>query len=511
MMERRLKLAKRLLNPKKSVLIVTIDEKEQPRLGLLLEQVFSSSRIQMVSVNIHPSGVARSEFSRSDEYYFFVFIGDASPNAVTMPDVWLDDGVKRQSSVRWESLLRSGNNGRRTDRPNLFYPVLFDKETKDFIGFGDPVPIKKSGVEYKAPEGSIAILPYDSNGNEACWRISASKAYELKKIGAFDWSEFKDGKTALKYLKPGELQKIERGEYEVIGYKDNGAMLISSDNYEAKWLPSTQWHVKSHDAGIGGSRLLKTIFLEKRFDFPKSLYAVEDAIRFFVKDNPDALIIDFFAGSGTTAHAVMRLNHQDNGNRKSISITNNEVGEEEAKALSKKELRQGDPEWEAFGICEYITKPRVNAAITGKTPEGKPIKGDYKFVDEFPMADGFEENAIFFDLTYEDEMTVELDMAFEKVAPILWLKAGQEGRCIDERKQDYDIADTYAVLFDYRYSQKFIDALQETDKDKLRIVYVVTDQDSRFQDVAQQLPEGIEPVRLYESYLRTFKINQSEG
>jgi len=76
-------------------------------------------------------------------------------------------------------------------------------------------------------------------------------------------------------------------------------------------------------------------------------------------------------------------------------VTNNEVSENEQKVLRKQNLRPGDPEWEKLGICDYITKPRVQAAITGKTPEGKLIKGDYKFTDEFPMADGFEENAEF--------------------------------------------------------------------------------------------------------------------
>src|SRR5699024_3615563 len=115
--------------------------------------------------------------------------------------------------------------------------------------------------------------------------------------------------------------------------------------------------------------------------FPKSLYAVEDTIRFFVKDKPDATVLDFFSGSGTTAHAVMRLNKQDGGRRRSISVTNNEVSSEEQVKLRKQGLRAGDPEWERWGICDYVTKPRVEAAITGRTPAGDPIKGDYRFTD----------------------------------------------------------------------------------------------------------------------------------
>ena len=110
------------------------------------------------------------------------------------------------------------------------------------------------------------------------------------------------------------------------------------------------------------------------------------------------VVLDYFSGSGTTAHAVMRLNKQDGGRRQCISVTNNEVSSRRAESAARERgLRPGDPEWEQWGICDYITKPRINAAITGQTPDGEAIKGEYKFNDEFPMADGFEENVEFFD------------------------------------------------------------------------------------------------------------------
>ena len=242
MMKNRLLLAKELLNPSDSVLICTIDEKEYLRLGCLLEELFPDARIQMVSVAIHSAGVARAEFSRTDEYYYFVFLGTAAPVALPLGSEWQSDGTKRQQDVRWESMLRSGNNGRRIDRPNLFFPVLFEESTGEFMGFDKPVPSEVSGADYIPPLGAIAVLPYASDGSEACWRISAKKALELKEIGAFDWGPIKNGKTTLKYLKPGELEKIEKGEYQVIGYKENGAMILSAENYSPKWIPGTQWH-----------------------------------------------------------------------------------------------------------------------------------------------------------------------------------------------------------------------------------------------------------------------------
>lgn len=124
MMERRLKLAKQLLNPEDSVLIATIDEKEYLRLGLLLEQVFAGCSIQMVSDVINPKGVARTgQFSRSEEYIFFVQLGSASPSATT--DNMLDQEAKGKTSskVPWLSMLRRGSHSSREERENLFFTL----------------------------------------------------------------------------------------------------------------------------------------------------------------------------------------------------------------------------------------------------------------------------------------------------------------------------------------------------------------------------------------------------
>ena len=90
-------------------------------------------------------------------------------------------------------------------------------------------------------------------------------------------------------------------------------------------------------------------------------------------------------------------------------------------------MRPATPNGRDWGICDYITKPRIEAAVTGKTPDGKPIKGDYRFTDEFPMADGFEENVEFFTLTYESAMRVSSHREFPKIAPFLWLRADRVG------------------------------------------------------------------------------------
>jgi adenine-specific DNA-methyltransferase len=319
------------------------------------------------------------------------------------------------------------------------------------------------------------------------------------------------GTWTLRYLLSGTIDAIERGEFTVTGYGDRGEVLVAR-NRVATATPKTVWKSVRHIAGGGGGTQMLAALLgqRNRFPFPKSLYAVEDALHIALGDKPDAVVLDFFAGSGTTAHAVMRLNKQDGGRRQCISVTNNEVSAEEQKQLRRDGLRPGDPEWEALGICDNVTKPRIEAAITGRTPQGEPVKGTYKFTDEFPMADGFEENAEFFTFTYENPVAIGHNRAFEQVSPLLWLRAGAEGRRIySPPVRGWEVADTYGILFDLDHASDFA---QDVDKgEPLRLVFVVTDDDRRFQSVARQLPDGVEVVRLYESYLSNFRFIGSES
>lgn len=307
------------------------------------------------------------------------------------------------------------------------------------------------------------------------------------------------------YLTAPNIKKIEQGVLEKRGKRADGSWIVVNPDGKSS-RPTTAWQESSHEAGAYGTSLLRSLIPNRKFPFPKSLYAVEDALRFFVADKPEATILDFFSGSGTTAHAVMRLNRQDGGRRQCISVTNNEVAADEQADLRKAGLRPGDPDWEKWGICDYITKPRIRAAITGKTPDGEDIKGDYKFTDEFPMAEGFEENAEFFTLTYEAPVAVSHNLAFQRIAPLLWMRAGAEGRRIaDLPAAGWEVADTYGLLVDLDHASAFCDAVAA--QAGLRIAYIVTDDDRRFQAVARSLPDSVEPVRLYESYLSNFRFS----
>lgn len=508
-MERRLLVAKELLNPTDSVLIVTIDEKEYLRLGLLLEQLFPESDIQMVSNVINPSGAVRANgFARVDEYLFFVFIGDAAVQR-NERDMLTQDVTAKQVTI-WRNLIRdSGSENRREDRWRQFYPIFVDLDRKAIVGSGEPIPLGTSREIVMPPQGTIAVFPLRLNGDEGYWQLGHPTFEEYRRKGYVRVGQIRGNRISINYLRGGDVARVEAGEIPVLGRSNSGELNLKSEGFIRQQVPKSVWFLPSHVSPIHGSALVRDCIGGRRFPYPKSLYAVEDALRFFVKEKPNAVVLDFFSGSGTTAHAVMRLNKQDGGKRQCISVTNNEVAADEQKGLREQGLRPGDPSWEKWGICDYITKPRVEAAITGKTPDGEPIKGDYKFTDEFPMADGFEENAEFFTLTYETPVAVGYNMAFARIAPLLWLRAGSRGRRIDKiPASGWEVADSYGLLLDLDRASEFFKALRKAKE--VSIAYIVTDDDRRFQSIAQRLPKGIEAVRLYESYLTNFAFTNGE-
>jgi len=506
MMERRLLTARDLLNPRNSVLIVTIDEKEYLRLGLLLEQTFPEARIQMISVLINTAAVARGAgFGRSDEYLFYVMLGAAAPERLRLDREWVSGrGRTHTGRVRWDLLRRSGTNTQRSHSPGCFYPIYVDPDTNVVQYVGEPL---SPGVS-SAPElpGLVAILPIRQDGSEGNWQWSPTtfrtRLEEGRvKIGGNDRRGF-----TVYILKPGEYKKIQSGEFQETGRASDGSITVEeNDSSVVSAIPGTQWKISSHDATQYGSRLLAKMLPGRTFPFPKSLYAVEDSLRFFVSSKPNAIVLDFFAGSGTSAHAVMRLNRQDGGRRQCISVTNNEVAASEQKALREREFRPGDPTWEQWGIADHVTKPRIEAAITGRTPDGAPIKGDYKFIDEFSMADGFAENAEFFTLTYEAPLAVDHNRAFERIAPLLWMRAGSRGPRIDALPAaGWAVVDSYGLLTDLDQMELFCAAISR--EEDARIAFIVTNDNRRYEAVARELPEGVEPVRLYESYLSNFRF-----
>jgi len=511
-MERRLRLARDLLNPQRSVLIVTIDEKEYLRLGLLIEQVFPEAAVQMISSVINPKGVSRNRrFRRTDEYIFVAFIGDAQPARLELTGEWASSASGSEAEAttpleaidtpEWTSMMRRGSNSARADRPTMFYPIYVDPAVPRVVDAGEPLP---AGVDV-APErpGLIAVLPLRRNGDHGRWQVGAAELRARLAQGRVRPGRPTPYGFVINYLPDGAYEAVMSDRFEVSGRAADGS-IVAHGKIDTRRVAPTQWKISAHNASEYGSTLLASFIPRRSFPFPKSLYAVEDVLRFFTAENPEATVVDFFAGSGTSAHALARLNRQDGGSRRSILITNNEVSADEQRTLRAQGLRPGDLDWEKNGICDYITKPRIEAAITGRTPDGDPIKGDYRFTDEFPMSDGFNENVEFFTLTYEAPLRVSSNREFRKVAPLLWLRAGGRGRRIEDVSAGWDVAEAYGVIADLNQSEQFVKAIAASDT--ATHAFIVTDEDRLFEAVVRELPEDVEPVRLYEAYLRNFEI-----
>lgn len=510
MMQKRLKLAKRLLNPKDSVLIVTIDEKEYLHLGCLLEELFPEAKIQMVSSIINSAGINRGEFSRSNEFIFFVKFGISVPQPLPLSEEWRGNTKsKKKDKLVWNQLMRAGTNARRIDRPKLFYPIFVNEDGSRIVDIGEPLDSSCSRDSITIPSRAKAIWPIRSNGEEGRWNISPEKLREIYFKGYVRLGKFVPNGMAISYLKSGEQKKIETGVFSIVGRRTDGSVIESDIAEERIFLPGTQWNILLHNATYHGSQLLNKVLGEKRFDFPKSLYAVHDTIRFFVSDKPNALIVDFFAGSGTTLHAVNLLNAEDNGQRRCIMVTNNEVSVEEAKIFTAKGIHPGDKEWDKLGIARYVTWPRTICSIEGHDINGSPLKGNYIGSNQ-PMAEGFKANAVFFKLGFLDKTTVALSRQFRELLPVIWMKAGAIGPCPTLNTEKLPTMmilseNKLAVLLDENYFSEFEEKVNQDSN--IETVFIVTDYEAGYRTMIQSL--AVENTyQLYRDYLDNFRINQ---
>lgn len=311
MMYKRLKLAKNLLK-KDGSLIVAIDDYEVHHLGLLLEELFPKHEIDLVIVEHHPQGAGSNTVSRTHEYAFIC----------TPPNLGFKGRQAKEGEDSW-SLKRSGQgeNNWRINRHKSFFAVHVDEATRTVVGIGPEIP--KDVSDYPTDptkEGYKRIYPIDREGKERVWRYNRA--------------------TMQKHINDG-----------LIEYTQRGALTIKKDSVSLLPVFSI-WSGSRYNAGTHGSTLLTKIMgTTNTFDYPKSLWTVFDMIK-LVHDNKSAVILDFFAGSGTTGHAVLEMNKQDGGNRKFILCTNNENG-----------------------IAEEVCYPRIQRVI-----EGFENKGAEKFL-----------------------------------------------------------------------------------------------------------------------------------
>lgn len=507
MMQKRLKLAKKLLNPKDSVLIVTIDEKEYLHLGCLLEEMFPEARMQMVTCVISSQASVRDNmFSRADEYIFFLFLGEAE--VFKSDDDMLNEGLSATKSQLWFQFVRTGKGNLREDSKNLFYPIFADPDTGKIMSIGESIPLGIPKETIPVPEKQIAIWPMTADGREARWRTGTEVAQRRLSKGLLRLGKTsrKDSGWSVLTVNEGTEKRIEAGEVKIVGFEDTGAAILTEESGSQLRVPKTVWNKVSHNAGWHGSKLLSKILVDRKFPYPKSLYSVMDAINVVCR-KPDALIVDFFAGSGTTMQAVNLLNKIDGGKRRCILVTNNEVSAEEQKTLIASGHHPGEREWEALGITQYVTWPRTVCTIRGLDVNGNPINGEYLGTD-IAMSEGFESNAIYFKLGFLDKNAVALGRQFKEMLPTLWMKAGAHGACPNIGKTVPEMLilpeNRMAVLVDERAYMAFAEKLDE--HPEIETVFLVTDSDSGYRDMISGL-NAKESYQLYRDYLDNFRIN----
>jgi len=286
LMNDRIQLGDLVILPKDGYFSLAIDDAELHNLFKLLETV-SKKDIFQVIVNHYPgSGTGRSNVSKTHEYNIFV--------VPTGSDILR--GKVKAGGERERGFCRSGtgDNNYRHGRPNSFYAVLVNSKTLAIVGFEKPPAMGENYPTEKTKEGYLRVYPLGEDGSERCWSLGYESAlnYNQKKM-----------------LKCTKNFVIKRLYY---------------DESDRELLPSV-WIDKKYSAVVNGTNVLTDFFKQSGlFSFPKSVYTVQDAIGAGTFANEDALVLDYFAGSGTTAHAVINLNREDDGRRKYFLV---EMGE----------------------------------------------------------------------------------------------------------------------------------------------------------------------------------------
>ncbi len=324
-MEKRLKMAKNLLK-EDGIICVTIDDYEISRLLILMEEVFGEfNHLGTVPIRNNPAGRSTTKgISITHEYAIFFGKTDKSKVGRLERNQRQIDRYKEEDSkgkFEWVNFRKPGSM--RSESPKMFYPVFVSKNEVRLpkILWNDSE--QEWDLKEKPKKNEEIVYPIDDDGKERRWRWGVERF------------EKETEELTSKFLK-NKLHVYVKGRIN-----DEGV------------LPMTWWDKKEYSSTAYGTNLLKEIFSELQiFSYPKSIYAVIDSIS-VMSENKNALILDFFAGSGTTGHAVLELNKQDGGNRKFILCTNNENK-----------------------ICEEVTYERIKRIIKGYTnKKGEKVEG----------------------------------------------------------------------------------------------------------------------------------------
>ena len=361
-MSARLKIARKLLAPQ-GALIISIGYQEVHNLNLLCQGIFFDRQNVVVTVQTS-GGKPNGGFNYTQEYLMFVVPTDFSPNAMSFTG-----GIERSP---FEGLTLSTFD--KTTRPNQTYPIFIEKNTMRIVGVGKSLAERIADGSYlgeakdfvfdfnEAPEGTVALWPISSKGADCVWRLISTRLLHDWKLGYIKVSKNKSkacpNEYSLQYLPDGVIRKIESGDLEVIGRENDLPTLKLGKNETVGSDIPTIWTEKDFFT-TKGSSYVRNIFGDKRFPYPKPLEFIVELLRASTSDN--SLIVDFFAGSGTTGEATMLLNKETRGNRRFILCTNNENG-----------------------ICREVTYERIKRVID---KEGYTASIKYYRVDYVPVSE----------------------------------------------------------------------------------------------------------------------------
>lgn len=289
MMYPRMRLAKDLLT-NDGVLCCAIDENEFATLSQMLKEIFGESSYEhsYVSVVHNPRGQQGSNFSYVNEYLIFIYPADNKKYLADFP----------KDTVDARNLRDSGTESDRTDARNCFYPFIV--KNGKIIDIGD-VPennFHPSSANVIRSDGAIEVWPMNDNGDEKKWRYARQSVEKI-----------------LSQLEPKE----GRNSVQIIFNKSEGTM-------------RSVWANARYDASEYGTKLVQALLGDSSFTYPKSLYAVYDSVMAGTREDKEAIVLDFFSGSATTAHAVMQLNAKDGGHRKFIMVQLPEATDEKSEA-----------------------------------------------------------------------------------------------------------------------------------------------------------------------------------
>lgn len=499
MMEKRLNIARRILNPNTGVLIVTIDEHEVHHLRVLLEQLFPGFYIQMVTAVINPKGVTQGRFSRVEEYVIYCFapnayVNDSNDNLLNPPVL--------NRNPRWKGLLRSGTNASRADRKNMFYPVYIDENLHAVVGVGEALPFDVMPVLGEKFNNLAVAWPIRNDGSLGRWGVGYETLQELIGKGYVSCGKY-DGKRqtwGLSYISQPNQKLIEAGGIKIVS-RDHVTNVVEieyaqNDNRVIK----TVWHRTSHDAGAYGSDLVSKIVGQSRaFSFPKSLYAERDSLNAVLRNNKRALVVDFFAGSGTTLHAVNLLNAEDNGHRRCILITNNEVSEDDSRRLKGLGLQPGTIGWEKHGICQAVTWSRTKYSILGKRDDGTVLEGEYLSNATIEK----EQGRSFYQLSFVDKNALQTTKAKKQLVSLLGKNILPQSLIKENSRFIVSEKHAVSILFDDTWIDEWLDALN--DQNHITGFYIVTSNTSAFSNAKDKIMELLGSITTIESIKRPMK------